>query len=145
MVVKLADVSHPARTRKTHLMWSRRILSEFFHQGEQEAKAGLPVSPLCNAEGLDIAKSQSGFIDLVTRPILNVVHDFCLSNHEAAQPDVARHTAPTPVLANNISIAKRLLDDNYAYWKSPDCANVERDLKSMDRKSVLKTRIQSLI
>lgn len=145
MVVKLADVSHPARTRKAHLMWSRRILSEFFDQGEQEARAGIPVSPLCNQVSLDIAKSQSGFIDLVTRPILNAVHDFCLSKHETSSPDVARNSLPTPLLANNIAIAKRLLDENYAYWKSPDCTNVERELKSIDRTSVLTARFNSLI
>jgi len=42
------DISNPARLNETFLMWNNRILQEFFNQGEEEIKLGLPISHGCD-------------------------------------------------------------------------------------------------
>jgi len=38
-----------------HKKWSRRIIEEFFNQGDLELKHNMPISPLCDRKG-DVAK-----------------------------------------------------------------------------------------
>ncbi|KAJ8611499.1 hypothetical protein CTAYLR_010480 [Chrysophaeum taylorii] len=116
IVVKLADVSHPARRKTRHLRWSRRIMAEFFNQGRDEAKAGLPISPLCDEATVDLPKAQRGFIDFVTRPILNAVYDFC-STKPSQEKEHSSKAA--------IQVAKTLLDENYEYWGGDDCKAIK--------------------
>ena len=44
-------------------------MEEFFCQGDQEARVGLPISPFCDRhKDTDIPKSQQGFLKFVCRP-----------------------------------------------------------------------------
>ena len=47
-LLKCADVSHPVRPLRLHLLWSERILAEFHSQGHEENARGLAISPLCD-------------------------------------------------------------------------------------------------
>ena len=64
MLIKCADVSHPARALPVHEEWSNRITEEFYAQGDLEASMGLPISPLCDRKAHNLAKSQIGFIEV---------------------------------------------------------------------------------
>lgn len=66
--LKCADVAHGTKELSLHKRWSRRILEEFFAQGDREKKAGIPVSPLCGRTNL-VAKSQEGFLNFVVKPL----------------------------------------------------------------------------
>ncbi|CAM9656894.1 unnamed protein product, partial [Choristocarpus tenellus] len=74
MVIKVADVSHPSKPWELHLAWTNLITGEiaqeeeFHRQGDLELEAGVPISPLCNRVGHQLAKSQSDFINFVARP-----------------------------------------------------------------------------
>lgn len=110
MVVKLADVSHPARPRKTHLVWTRRIMAEFFRQGELEKRKGIDtLSPLCDPHSLDIPKSQRGFIDFVTRPVLDALDDFSKRRQQKSSPSDRTENF-------TMDAARRLLEGNYEFW-----------------------------
>ncbi len=48
MILKVSDVSHPARPWDIHLKWSTLVTEEFCRQGDREAETNMQISPLCN-------------------------------------------------------------------------------------------------
>uniref|UniRef100_A0A7S1C4N6 PDEase domain-containing protein n=1 Tax=Bicosoecida sp. CB-2014 TaxID=1486930 RepID=A0A7S1C4N6_9STRA len=77
MALKCADVGHPARPLPLHEKWSNLISREFHMQGDKERVLGLPISPLCDRDNFDLAKSQQGFIEFVVRPCFEPFSAFC--------------------------------------------------------------------
>ena len=45
MALKCADVGHAAKALTLHKNWSLRIIEEFYRQGDEERKRGIPISP----------------------------------------------------------------------------------------------------
>ena len=76
-MIKCADVSHPARAIEMHERWSSLISEEFYKQGDLEKSIGLPISPLCDREAHNLAKSQIGFIEYVVKPAFVAFSSFC--------------------------------------------------------------------
>jgi len=72
-LLHLADISNPAKPGNLFVVWTDRCLEEFFKQGDEEKKMGLPVSPLCDRVSTDRAESQIGFIQYVVLPAFKVV------------------------------------------------------------------------
>ncbi|KAL3938873.1 MAG: hypothetical protein SGBAC_006296 [Bacillariaceae sp.] len=72
-LLHLADISNPAKPGPMFEAWTDRCLEEFFTQGDEEKKMGLPVSPLCDRESTDRAESQIGFIQYVVMPAFKVM------------------------------------------------------------------------
>ena len=68
MCIACADISHSSKPWALHEQWSKRILQEFFLQGEAEAAKGMPISSLCDRKAADVFKSQIGFIDFLAMP-----------------------------------------------------------------------------
>ena len=97
MLLKISDISHPARSLDAHLEWSKRIQQEFFRQGDNERELGLTISPLCDSKAVSQRKSQMGFIQFVVRPLmkqfLQVVCDEVM-----------------------LTVMNGNLDRNYEYW-----------------------------
>mmetsp|Transcript_35165 Transcript_35165/g.31652 ORF Transcript_35165/g.31652 Transcript_35165/m.31652 type:complete len:148 (-) Transcript_35165:583-1026(-) len=69
--LKCADVAHGGKELDLHKRWSRRILEEFFWQGDQEIELGLPLSPLCDRK-CNVAKSQQGFLNFICKPLFDL-------------------------------------------------------------------------
>lgn len=67
-ILHTADISNPAKISKVYKKWVELVFVEFFDQGDNEKKEGLPVSLLCDRETTIIPKSQIGFIKFVVRP-----------------------------------------------------------------------------
>ena len=44
MMLHAADISNPAKPLPAYIDWTDRVLAEFYHQGDEERKASLPVS-----------------------------------------------------------------------------------------------------
>jgi len=122
--IKCADICHPAKPWNLHSKWSDLITKEFFKQGEEEAKRGLPVSPLCDAAKVEIPKSQCNFIDFLVRPCFEPFSEFCSnkdwmknveSNYEVWQNQGGQNNVPkrnsierrTSVLHRRKSSSKR--------------------------------------
>jgi len=72
-VLHLADISAQARPEPLFRVWAGRVYSEFFAQGDAEAEAGLPVSPLCDRETTDVDGSQVGFVKFVILPAFQLL------------------------------------------------------------------------
>lgn len=112
MCMKAADIGHPAKQWAWHLDSARRACAEFFHQGECEARFGLPVSPLNNAAECKIAKAQTGFLEFMVKPAFDVLALY--AEHCPAQlDDGAREwlKLPTERLEQNILRWKEMGDD----------------------------------
>ena len=43
LLIKAADVSNPAKATPLYLFWTNRIMEEFYNQGDEEKRLGLPV------------------------------------------------------------------------------------------------------
>lgn len=72
-LLHLADISNPAKPGPMFDFWTDRCLDEFFKQGDEEKKLGLPISPLCDRESTERAESQIGFIQYVVMPAFKVM------------------------------------------------------------------------
>ncbi|TNM91059.1 hypothetical protein fugu_003348 [Takifugu bimaculatus] len=69
--IKLADINGPAKIRDLHLKWTEGIVNEFYEQGDEEAKLGLPVSPFMDRSSPQLAKLQESFITHIVGPLCN--------------------------------------------------------------------------
>merc|ERR1712014_258637 len=74
MCLKAGDIGHAALPWESHRHWSTRVCAEFYSQGDEERRMGLPISALCDrSSAKDIAKSQNGFLDFVCMPLFRVL------------------------------------------------------------------------
>uniref|UniRef100_A0A3B3WLX0 Phosphodiesterase n=1 Tax=Poecilia mexicana TaxID=48701 RepID=A0A3B3WLX0_9TELE len=69
--IKLADINGPAKVRDLHLKWTEGIVNEFYEQGDEEAKLGLPISPFMDRSAPQLAKLQESFITHIVGPLCN--------------------------------------------------------------------------
>eukprot|EP00008_Paramoeba_atlantica_P002356 CAMPEP_0201502742 /NCGR_PEP_ID=MMETSP0151_2-20130828/84300_1 /ASSEMBLY_ACC=CAM_ASM_000257 /TAXON_ID=200890 /ORGANISM="Paramoeba atlantica, Strain 621/1 / CCAP 1560/9" /LENGTH=130 /DNA_ID=CAMNT_0047896363 /DNA_START=606 /DNA_END=994 /DNA_ORIENTATION=- len=69
IALKGADISHTTKAQHLHLAWTDRVSEEFFCQGDEEKKAGLPISPGMNREEVNLCKSQMGFLNFLGLPL----------------------------------------------------------------------------
>ncbi|PHJ17923.1 3 5 -cyclic nucleotide phosphodiesterase domain-containing protein [Cystoisospora suis] len=71
MVIKSADIGHGALPWPAHEQWCLLVVQEFYDQGDEEKRLGLPVSFLCDRSQHDTEffKSQIGFLDFVVKPL----------------------------------------------------------------------------
>merc|ERR1719245_2275902 len=51
------------------------LLEEFFRQGDDEIKIGLPASPMMDRNTTLIPESQIGFMNVIVQPAFTVLHD----------------------------------------------------------------------
>lgn len=75
LLLHTADISHPAKPWRMHKKFADTILEEFFLQGDEEAKLGLPFSPLCDRNNVLIPESQISFIEFIVEPSLTIMTD----------------------------------------------------------------------
>lgn len=71
MVIKLTDINGPAKKRELHIDWTRRISEEFYEQGDEEARLGMPISPYMDRRNGQLAKLQESFINHLVAPLCN--------------------------------------------------------------------------
>ncbi|CAJ1049687.1 cGMP-inhibited 3'%2C5'-cyclic phosphodiesterase B isoform X3 [Xyrichtys novacula] len=67
--IKLADINGPAKVRDLHLKWTEGIVNEFYEQGDEEARLGLPISPFMDRSSPQLAKLQESFITHIVGPL----------------------------------------------------------------------------
>eukprot|EP00949_MAST-11_sp_MAST-11-sp1_P002084 g2084.t1 len=72
IALKAADLGHGCKPWDQHYTWSMRVLEEFYHQGDEEYRYGLPI-PLSNdrskSEPSHVADAQCNFIDILVLPL----------------------------------------------------------------------------
>jgi cAMP-specific phosphodiesterase 4 len=75
-MMKCADVCNSSKDLSIHKKWVNLVLEEFFQQGDREKSLNLSVSPLMDRDTVDIASSQTGFIDFICAPLYNAFHKY---------------------------------------------------------------------
>ena len=70
-----ADISNPSRPWRLCSRWTRRVMQEFWAQGDQERTRGLDVSYMMDRYTLNVAKSQVGFINVIVSPAFEAFMD----------------------------------------------------------------------
>ena len=76
VILKCADVSHPARHLDMHLKWSSRCFDEFFRQGDEEKRLGLAVSPFMDRDATKLGGAQLGFIEFICIPVFEALDQY---------------------------------------------------------------------
>eukprot|EP00002_Diphylleia_rotans_P035533 TRINITY_DN776_c0_g1_i10.p1 TRINITY_DN776_c0_g1~~TRINITY_DN776_c0_g1_i10.p1 ORF type:complete len:712 (+),score=181.08 TRINITY_DN776_c0_g1_i10:303-2438(+) len=71
VALKVADIGHTAKNRALHEKWTDRVQNEFYNQGDEEKRLGIPISPFMDRENSNIPKSQVGFINFVVLPLFD--------------------------------------------------------------------------
>eukprot|EP00727_Mastigamoeba_balamuthi_P013993 m51a1_g9216 putative 3 -cyclic-nucleotide phosphodiesterase rega (808) ;mRNA; f:50535-53703 len=79
MLIKASDVSNPARPWPACHRWARRVMDEFFAQGDAERALGLRVSPFMDRATADTPKCQLALIKFVVRPMMELILPLCPS------------------------------------------------------------------
>lgn len=69
MTIKLADINGPCKDYNIHIEWTKRIAEEFYEQGDEESRLGLPVSPYMDRKNPQMAKLQESFINHLVAPL----------------------------------------------------------------------------
>lgn len=102
MALKCADVGHAAKALPLHKKWTLRVIEEFYRQGDDERKKGIPLSPFMDRQNSNVPKAQIGFIDFLVKPMYDAWVQYLKAHHQLQDDDM-------PCL-------KRLLD-NREHWK----------------------------
>lgn len=98
VLIKVADVSNPARPREACIEWTKRICEEYFDQTAEETLKGLPiVMPTFRREVCSIPKTQTAFINYFLLDMFDAWHEFC-----------------------DVSIVRDQLKDNLKFWDEMD-------------------------
>ena len=70
LLLHAADVSNPCKPWHICHFWAKRVLNEFFNQGDKEKELDIPVQMLNDREKVNIPNSQIGFIEFVVAPLV---------------------------------------------------------------------------
>merc|ERR1712083_1230728 len=70
LFLHLADVSNPLKPFELCASWAYHILDEFFAQGDEEKRLGLPVGMLNDRDKINRPGSQHGFINFLVAPLV---------------------------------------------------------------------------
>ena len=68
LALHAADISNPGKPFPIAKAWTRRVMTEFFNQGDKERERDYPISPMCDRTKPAVPDSQCGFIKFVVRP-----------------------------------------------------------------------------
>jgi cAMP-specific phosphodiesterase 4 len=81
-ILHSADVSNPARSFDVSHAWAMACLEEFFAQGDEEKRLGIPVQFLNDRDKLNKPNSQLGFIEFMIAPFFVAQCKLWPSMHE---------------------------------------------------------------
>eukprot|EP00443_Scrippsiella_acuminata_P107591 CAMPEP_0115582794 /NCGR_PEP_ID=MMETSP0272-20121206/5845_1 /TAXON_ID=71861 /ORGANISM="Scrippsiella trochoidea, Strain CCMP3099" /LENGTH=785 /DNA_ID=CAMNT_0003017795 /DNA_START=445 /DNA_END=2802 /DNA_ORIENTATION=- len=70
LFLHMADVSNPTKPFEACMMWADLALMEFFSQGDEEKRLGLPVGMLNDRDKVNRPSSQHGFINFLVSPLI---------------------------------------------------------------------------
>lgn len=76
LLLKCADVSNPTKKRHLAEYWANQVMEEFYLQGDDERKLGLPISPFMDREKPAKEKCQCGFISYICKPLFDCLQKF---------------------------------------------------------------------
>lgn len=80
-MLKACDVGASSKVFRINAAWSCRIAAEFFNQGDEETRKGVPCSPFCDRNIKNINESQLGFFSFISRPLFDNLVAFIGDEH----------------------------------------------------------------
>eukprot|EP01112_Ceratiomyxa_fruticulosa_P008300 TRINITY_DN214_c0_g1_i1.p1 TRINITY_DN214_c0_g1~~TRINITY_DN214_c0_g1_i1.p1 ORF type:complete len:745 (+),score=137.62 TRINITY_DN214_c0_g1_i1:217-2451(+) len=104
LAVKCADISNPTKAPYLCNRWASCVMEEFYRQGDEERRQGMPISSFMDRTKPAEAKCQVGFIDFIVGPLYEVWVNFlpdmglCLQNLEANRTSWKKKNLPTETL-----------------------------------------------
>ncbi|TPX50127.1 hypothetical protein SeLEV6574_g01087 [Synchytrium endobioticum] len=101
ILMKCSDVCNPTKDWPLYETWCRRILDEWYMQGDCEKRLGLSVSPFMDRDNVNVPSSQTGFIDFVVTPLFEAYDKY----------------APVPLLMGT-------LQRNREHWQALKAQNI---------------------
>merc|ERR1712107_126479 len=85
MFLHMSDIGNPLKPFLLSKTWASRVQDEFFAQGDEEKRLGLPIGMLNDREKISRAGSEHGFIVFLVAPLVtNAVSVFPML-HEIAE------------------------------------------------------------
>ena len=51
------------------MVWTKRVMTEFWEQGDRERKLGIPISPFMDRKQPAVSQCQIGFINVLVKPL----------------------------------------------------------------------------
>ncbi|KAI9360474.1 hypothetical protein DFJ73DRAFT_656215 [Zopfochytrium polystomum] len=100
VAIKCADVNNPTKTIELSKKWTDMIMEEFFMQGDEEKRLGLPISMMNNRESTDVPKCQIGFIDFIVFPLFEAWSCFMLEDVKVQMENILANKAYWKALAD---------------------------------------------
>jgi len=77
VILHLADVSNPLKSFDMNKIWAMRVVDEFFSQGDEEKRLGIPVGMLNDRDKVNRSGAEHGFINFLLAPlVVSVVRVF---------------------------------------------------------------------
>lgn len=73
LLLHMSDISSTLKPFRICRIWANQLIEEYFLQGDQEKKLGVPVQPLNDRTKVNRAFSQIGFIEFLVCPLIFVV------------------------------------------------------------------------
>ncbi|KAJ3195416.1 High affinity cAMP-specific 3',5'-cyclic phosphodiesterase 7A [Irineochytrium annulatum] len=93
IAIKCADINNPAKPNEYCKRWTDLICEEFFRQGDEEEKKGLPVSLFMGRHTTDIPKCQIGFIDFIVQPLFEAWSGFMMEDLKTQMENITYNKA----------------------------------------------------
>ncbi|CDH93187.1 Phosphodiesterase [Caenorhabditis elegans] len=75
LLIKMADINSPTKPYGLHRQWTDRICEEFYEQGDDERRRGLPITPYMDRGDAQVAKLQDSFIAHVVSPLATAMNE----------------------------------------------------------------------
>ncbi|RKO86742.1 hypothetical protein BDK51DRAFT_16277, partial [Blyttiomyces helicus] len=69
IAIKCGDIGNATKTTELCCRWADAIMNEFFLQGDEEKRRGIPVSMFMDRTNTIVSKCQVGFIDYIVTPL----------------------------------------------------------------------------
>lgn len=72
-LIKAADISNTSKTFEQARLWGRRVMREYWAQGEMEKRRNLPLGPLNDRKKVDFHGAQGWFIENQVTPLFQLL------------------------------------------------------------------------
>jgi len=78
MILHGADIcSSTTKPLAASLVWTERVLTEFFAQGDRERDLGRSISALCDRRSVNVAESQISYVNFIVKPCFTALRSIC--------------------------------------------------------------------
>lgn len=133
IMMRAADIGHSAKGFVMHHEWSCKITDEFHKQGDAECQLGLPISPLCDRRGFNMASAQVGFLQFICIPTWKEIARFEAGPPSPSSAPASRLLSPSPSNASNswrVSVRQSISGVRDSYQHSRRASSASRASKS---------------